>query len=156
MRKLLGIWLSIFAIVAMTAPVALAYTGVQGLVVDGYGNPWTYGGTVTCVQNTTGVTLGTGTIQPDGTWFVYIGSPNAVTCTIDPAPGPGGDPASFTCSVPGGGGGGVQVYDCGTGSTGTGPNAVTLTGFGATGLPAGIFALVLSAVVGGVVVWRRR
>lgn len=156
MRKLFGVSLSILVVVMVTTAVALAYTGVQGQVVDGYGNPWTYGGTVTCVQNRTGVTLGTGTIQPDGTWFVYIGSPNAVTCTINPDPGPAGDPAPFTCNVPGGGGGGVQIYDCGTVSTGSGPNAVTLAGFGATGISASAWVLALSAVLAGVVAWSRR
>lgn len=156
MRKLVASLLLVAVIAVLTTAAAFAYTGVYGVVQDVYGNPWTHGGTVTCVQNVTGVTLGTGTIQPDGTWYVFIGSPNAVTCTIDPAPGPAGDPSPYTCNVPGGGGGGVKDYDCGPGSTGTGPNAVTLAGFGATSLPAGVFALVLSVVVGGAAAWWRR
>lgn len=156
MRKLLVVSFSVLVIVALTAVVALAYTGVIGTVVDTYGDPWTYGGTVTCVQNSTGITLGTGTIQSDGTWYVFIGSPSAVTCTIDPAAGPAGDPAPFTCSVPGGGGGGVQDYDCGTASTGTGPNAVSLAGFGAAAMPAGTVALGLAALAGLAAAWKRR
>lgn len=140
----------------ISAPAVLAYTGVIGQVNDGYGNPWTHGGTVTCVQNATGVTLGTGTIQPDGSWYVYIGSPSAATCTIDPAAGPAGDPAPYTCAVPGGGGGGVQDYNCGPGSTGTGPNAVVLSGASAAaGLPAGLVLAGLGAVAAAAAAWRR-
>ena len=127
-------------------PVALAYTSASGRVVDANGNPWTYGGTVVCVQNTNQVVIGSGVVNPDGTWSVTLGSPSAATCTIDPAAGPGGDPASFTCAIPGGGGGGVQDYSCGDQSTGTSPTAVSLSSFSGSGMAWGWLIVPVAAV----------
>lgn len=157
MNKRLRVTLLVTILIFGAATTALAYTGVLGSVVDANGDPWTYGGEVVCVQSATNVELGRADIQPDGSWYVFIGSPSAATCTIDPAAGPSGDPAPYTCDVPSGGGGGVLDYDCGEGSTGTGPNAVVLSGLGAAaGMPAGALVLALSAVLGGAAVWLRR
>jgi hypothetical protein len=139
----------------LAAPIALAYTSASGQVNDGNGNPWTHGGTVECRSNVGNILLGSGTIQPDGSWSVTLASPSAATCVIDPAAGPNGDPASFNCSVPGGGGGGVQDYSCGAGSTNTGPNAVTLTSLSANGAGPG-WLLVATAILSGVFAWWRR
>lgn len=140
----------------VVVPVALAYTSVTGRVVDTYGDPWTYGGTVVCVQDATQVVIGTGTVNPDGTWLVYIGSPSKATCTVDPAAGPGGDPAPYTCAVPPAGGGGVQNYECGDHSTGTSPTAVSLSSFSGSGMAWGWLAVPVAVVAALLIVLRRK
>lgn len=155
MNKKILLLVLVGALLLLGVPVALAYTSASGQVNDGNGDAWTHGGTVVCVQNSTQVQIGSGTVNADGSWSVTLGSPAAATCTIDPAAGPAGDPAPFTCAIPGGGGGGVQDYSCGAGSTGTGPNAVSLSGF-AGGSPVWGWALAAAAVVGGVFTWLRR
>lgn len=139
----------------LVVPVALAYTSASGQVNDVNGNPWTHGGTIVCVQNSSQAVIGNGTINPDGSWSVTLGSPAAATCTIDPAPGPNGDPASFTCAIPGGGGGGVQDYACAPTNIPTGPNAVTLSSFAGQPFLWG-WIVASTAVIGGAVVWLRR
>lgn len=147
--------LLVVILLVVAVPVALAYTSAKGQVNDALGNPWTHGGTVSCVQNSSGVNIGTGTIGATGAWTVNLGSPAAATCTIDPAAGPAGDPAPYTCAIPGGGGGGVLVYDCGAHSTGTGPNAVSLAGFSGRGLTYA-WALIPAGLVVGALLWLRR
>jgi hypothetical protein len=150
-------WSMLLVVVALfvAAPVVLAYTSASGQVNDANGNPWTWGGTVVCRTNATNAQVGTGNINPDGSWSVTLGSPAALTCTIDPAAGPEGDPAPFTCAVPGGGGGGVLNYSCGATSTGTGPNAVSLSRFGGQGI-APVWVLVPAVLVAGALAWWRR
>ena len=149
-------WLLVFvtALLVIAVPVALAYTSASGQVTDANGDPWTYGGTVVCRQNSNNVVIGQGTINPDGTWSVTLGSPAAATCTIDPAAGPAGDPDPLTCAIPGGGGGGVQDYPCGPQSTGTGPNAVTLSGFAGSPLAFG-WVLIPAGLIAALALWRR-
>ncbi len=157
MRRSSVLILLVAAMLFMAVPVVLAYTAVEGQVNDAYGDPWTHGGTVDCVQDSTGISVGSGTINPDGSWSVPIGSPSKLTCTIDPAAGPSGDPEPYVCNVPPAGGGGVQVYSCEPGSTNTGPNAVSLSSFTGAGLPLGAGAVAaVSALVGSALIWRRR
>jgi len=157
MRRSSVLFLLVAAMLFMAVPVVLAYTAVEGQVNDVYGDPWTHGGTVDCVQDSTGISVGSGTINPDGSWLIPIASPSKLTCTIDPAAGPSGDPDPYVCYVTAGGGGGVQVFDCGAGSTNTGPNAVSLVSFAGAGLPLGAGAVAaVSALVGSALVWRRR
>ncbi len=155
MNKRISILLLASVLLLVVVPVALAYTSASGVVKDANGNPWTHGGTVVCVQNSTQAQIGTGTVNPDGTWSVNLGSPAAATCTVDPAAGPAGNPASFTCAIPGGGGGGVRNYDCGAGSTGTGPNAVSLLSLGARSSDWG-WAAATAVVIAGAFAWLRR
>lgn len=147
----------ILTVVALlvVVPVVLAYTSTSGRVVDAYGNPWTYGGTVVCVQNSTNAEIGSGSVSADGTWSVTLGSPAAATCTIDPAAGPYGDPPSYTCAIPGGGGGGVQDYPCGDHSTGTGPDAVSLSAFRGDASSWGWLVAPVAAL-GAALIWLRR
>lgn len=157
MRRSSVLVLLVAAMLFMAVPVVLAYTAVEGQVNDAYGDPWTHGGTVDCVQDSTGISVGSGTINPDGSWSVPIGSPSKLTCTIDPAAGPSGDPDPYVCYVPPAGGGGVQVYPCEPGNTNTGPNAVSLSSFTGAGLPLGAGAVAaVSALVGSALIWRRR
>lgn len=138
---------------------ALAYDRAVGCTVDANGNPWTHGGTVTCVrplQFPGDIVVGSGSLDANGCFEVFIGNGPAVVCTISFNDGGSGQPADQVCSIPTNNNVPPQPYDCGTISTGTGPNAVTLAGFGATHLSAGAFALVLSAIIGGVAVWWRR
>lgn len=158
MRRGSVLILLVAAVLFMAVPIALAYTAVVGQVNDAYGDAWTHGGTVDCVQDSNGISVGSGTINPDGSWSIPVGSPSKLTCTIDPAAVPGGgDPDPYVCNVPPAGGGGVQVYSCEPGDTNTGPNAVSLSSFTGAGLPLGAGALAaVSALVGSALVWRRR
>ena len=157
MRRSSVLFLLVAAMLFMAVPVVLAYTAVEGQVNDAYGDPWTHGGTVDCVQDSTGISVGSGTINPDGSWLIPIASPSKLTCTIDPAAGPSGDPDPYVCYVPPAGGGGVQVYPCEPGNTNTGPNAVSLSSFTGAGLPLGAGAVAaVSALVGSALIWRRR
>ena len=52
----LMVFLALMLLVAV--PVALAYSSASGQVNDANGDPWTYGGTISCVQNTTGIVVG--------------------------------------------------------------------------------------------------
>lgn len=142
----------------LASPAAFAWDRANGCVVDGYGNAWTHGGTVECRQKTTNIVVGSGSIGADGCYSVFIGNGLEVTCTIDPAAGPLGDPAPYTCVVPTDTSYSPLPWDCGPGSTGTGPNAVTLSTLGGTSTPvlsAGLVILALSLVLGGATLVRR-
>lgn len=158
MRRGSVLILLVAAMLFMAVPIALAYTAVVGQVNDAYGDPWTHGGTIDCVQDSTGISVGSGTINPDGSWSIPIASPSKLTCTIDPAAvSGGGDPDPYVCYVTADGGGGVRVFDCGAGDTNTGPNAVSLLSFTGAGLPLGAGAVAaVSALAGLSLVWRRR
>lgn len=160
MRKLLFVSVLVLALIVMLAPSALAYDRVIGCVTDAYGNPWTHGGTVTCVNPGTGITTGSGTISPTtGCFEVFIGNGPSLICTIDPGPGPLGDPAPYTCFVPTDSTYPPFPWDCGTGNTGTGPNSVSLRSVGAdvnTALPWAVAAVVVGALALAVLATRRK
>lgn len=157
MRKLLAISLTAMVLVVLLAPAAYAWDRVVGCVVDANGDPWTHGGTVVARQNVTGVVVGEGTIGPDGCYEVFIGNGYAVTATIDPAPGPEGDPGPQICLVPTDSNYEPEPWYCDPIDTGTGPNAITLSSLGAApstyGLALAGLTLALAMVV--VLVWRR-
>lgn len=159
MRKLLVVSLLVLALIVVLAPSALAYDRVIGCVTDAYGNPWGWGGTVTCVNPGTGVTTGAGTIDASGCFEVFIGNGPSLICTIDPGPGPAGDPAPYTCTVPTDSSYPPMPWDCGTGSTGTGPNSVGLRSAGAdvnAALPWAVAAVVLGALAVSLLATRRK
>jgi hypothetical protein len=155
-RRLPLALLFVALLVIVAVPVALAYTSASGTVTDANGDPWPYGGTVECRTVATNALVGSGALQPDGSWSVTLGSPAAINCTIDPAPGPNGDPGPIVCAVPGGGGGGVQNYSCGPLSTGSGPLAVSLSGFAGGSALSGWMLAPLAAVTAGVLALLRR
>jgi hypothetical protein len=155
-RRVPTLLLFVTLLLILAVPVALAYTSATGAVTDANGNPWTHGGTVECRQIGTGVVVGTGTVAPDGTWMVYLGSPPAVDCTVDPAPGPAGDPDPIVCHVPGDNGGGVQNYECEPLDTNTGPNAVGLSSFSGAAAPFGWALAPFAVIAAGAFAWLRR
>jgi hypothetical protein len=130
---------------------------VEGCIVDANGDPWTWGGTVVATQDVTNVPVGSGELDANGCFSVFIGNGLRVTATIDPAPGPAGDPGPLYCYVPTDTSYLPYPWDCGFIDTGTGPNAITLSSLGAApstyGLALAGLALALAAVV--VLVWRR-
>lgn len=157
MKRLLVVFFALVLLILVSTSTAFAYDRVVGCTVDVNNDPWTHGGTVTCRQNFWPfVIVGQGTLDANGCFEVFIGNGPAVTCTIAYNPGPAGQPGDGTCAVPRDNSYFPQPWNCGTISTNTGPNAVTLAGFGATSSTAGVFVLVLSAVIGGVAFWRRR
>lgn len=157
MKRFLVASLAVAVIILGFTSTAFAYDRVVGCAVDVNNDPWTWGGTVTCRQNFWPfVIVGQGTLDAGGCFEVFIGNGPAVTCTIQYNPGPAGQPDDDVCAVPRDTSYFPQPWPCGVINTDTGPNAITLAGFGATSSSAGAFALVLSAVIGGVALWRRR
>jgi hypothetical protein len=138
---------------AVTVPVAFAYDAARGQVNDANGSPWTHGGAVTCVHSTNNVQVGSAAINPDGSWYVNLALTGRTTCTVDPAPGPAGDPAPYTCSIPNGAG--QSTYDCGTKNLSAGPNAVGLASFSARSEPL-TWLVAPIALVGAWFLWKRR
>lgn len=149
----------LFAFVVMAllaiAPAALAYDSIVGCTTDANGDPWTNGGTITCVR--LGITVGSGSLGSDGCFQVYIGNGPSTTCTIDFTPGPAGDPMNGVCNVPTNNSNPPVPYtECNPG-TGTGPNAVSLASFGAGGSVISSTAAValLGVVLAGAAFLRR-
>lgn len=155
MRRLtLGI---VVLLLLMVAPTALAWDRAEGCTTDAYGAPWTHGGTVTCRQTFQPyIVVGSGELDANGCFSVYIGNGREVDCTIDFNPGPSGDPADGHCVVPTDSSYTPAPWPCDPISTGTGPNVVSLAGFGAAAMPAGTAALGLAALAGLAAAWKRR
>jgi LPXTG-motif cell wall-anchored protein len=161
MRKLLVVSLLVVALAAVMAPTALAWDRAEGCTTDGYGNPWTWGGTVTCRQTFQPfIVVGQGTLDANGCFSVFIGNGHEVDCTIDYNPGPDGDPADDVCTVPTDSSYQPLPWQCSPVDTGTGPNAISLRSLDATSSSA--FPMVLGLVGlgalagGGLFVWRRK
>lgn len=143
----------------MVVPTALAWDRAVGCTVDAYGDPWTWGGTVVCRQDVTGIIVGTPSpayLDANGCFDVFIGNGLRVNCTINYTPGPNGDPANDVCQIPTDSTYLPYPWDCGLIDTGTGPTAVSLSGFGAAAMPAGTAALGLAALAGLAAAWKRR
>lgn len=159
MRKVMLASLLAALLVLGMATAAFAWTPVVGCTFDGYGNPWTHGGSVMCYREFADqqILVGSGSLDANGCFSVSIGNGPEINCYIDYTPPVGGDdPPDGVCTVPTDPNYTPEPYDCGPISTGTGPNAVALAGFGAAGMPAGTLVLALSAVLGGAAVWLRR
>lgn len=161
MRKFLVISLLVLVLATAMAPTALAYDSVQGCALDAYGNPWTWGGTVTCQQTFPPyVVVGSGTLDASGCFSVFIGNGPAVTCVVDFNPGPAGDPADAVCQVPADSSYPPQPWNCDPIDTGTGPNAINLRTMEATSsssaLPLALGLVGVGALAGGLFVWRRK
>jgi hypothetical protein len=168
MKRLLIVALLVLALGLMLVSTSLAYDRVIGCVVDANGDPWTHGGTVVATQDATGIVVGTGVVEADGCFSVFIGNGPAVTATITlDSPDPNDD-VVLVCSVPTDTDYQPIPWDCGGGdagggpplNTGTGPNVITLSGIDASSnaslLPAALATLVAGAAIGGFVVWRRK
>lgn len=160
MRRLTMVALLVVALSAVAiVPAVFAWTPAVGCAVDGYGNPWTHGGTVTCRQNATQIVVGSGSLDANGCFSVPIGNGPAITCTIDFNPGPDGDPADATCAIPTDPNYTPQPWDCGPISTGTGPNAITLQNLEASGTSPLFVAMaglgLAAAAAGALFVWKR-
>lgn len=172
MRKLAIVLLVILALTVVLVPVALAYTPVQGCIVDYYGDPWTHGGTVvaktyagqgppayeTPPKWDTGIVVGSGDLDANGCFDVPIGNGPGVWVQIDPSPGSAGDPGELYCYVPRDTDYLPVAWECETLSTGTGPNAISLSGLGASAdiAPWLVMAMSLTALAGaGFLAWRR-
>lgn len=155
MRRLtLGI---VVLLLLMVAPTALAWDRAEGCTTDVNGDPWAWGGTVTCRQTFQPfIIVGSGPLDANGCFSVFIGNGREVDCTIDYTPGPNGDPADDHCIVPTDSSYTPLPWACGVFDTGTGPNAVSLAGFGAAAMPAGTAAIGLAALAGLVAAWKRR
>ena len=158
-----------FAVLAITGLVLIilvstvfAYGNVEGCIVDGAsGLPWTHGGVVTSEQF--GFPGPETTLDGNGCFSMNIGfNSDDLIITVDPDPGPDGDPDPISpyCTVPA-----EDSYDdyvCDTQPTDTGPNAVTWSNVSAdasTGFPVetaafGLLALILMA--GGIALLRQQ
>jgi len=107
-----------------------AYSSATGCVVDGKtGQPWAYGGKVTVEYPAgTGNYINYTTELDSNGCFTAQLWPSGVhddgTLHIDPYPGPLGDPDEILCQIPADDT--TENYECGTMSTNTGPNAVSL------------------------------
>ncbi len=123
MKRSLALVLA-FVLLLVASP-AFAYDSIVGCVTDAGGQPWTWGGTITCTRQGN-IVVGTGTLGADGCFSVYIGNGTKTTCTFDFTPGPNGDPANMTCTVPTNNNVPPTPYTECNPSTGSGPNAVTL------------------------------
>lgn len=167
MKKSLIALAVLFLLFGVLVQSSLAYSYVEGCVVDGStGQGWTHGGTVTIdggVFGTTTTTLdANGCFGPTAMPQSQFGNPET-TVTIDMDPGPSGDPSDIVCTVPQDNTSGPDaIYDCGTMATDTGPNAIVLLsmtpGANNWSTPA-TWALAiagLSAILGLAVLWRRR
>lgn len=160
MKRLLLLGVVVGVLLLTFVPAAFAWTPVVGCTFAGTDitplGPWTYGGTVTARQTATNVVVGSGVLDANGCYSVTIGNGPQLTVTIDFTPGPGGDPADQTCIVPTDPNYTPAPYQCAPIYTGSGPNAVSLSAFGATGVPAGAAVAALGLTLGGFVAWLRR
>jgi len=176
MKRTLILLAVIFLLLGVFVQASLAYSFVEGCVVDGKtGQPWTHGGTVTITWPPNGTITDTldanGCFGPTSIAVSAFGNP-AMTATIDLNPGPAGDPSDIICNIPQDNYTGPKtddraVFTCPDDSgdpmtTDTGPNAVLLMKMGAspeTSSPLASIALAgagLLAVLGLAVFWRRR
>lgn len=146
----------IACLLLLSVPSASAWDRVLGCAVDANGTPWGWGGTVTCQARDTGNVAGSGTLDTVGCFEIYISTLAQVVCTVNYSPGPFGDPLNNQCAVDADPNETPLPWDCGTFQTSTGPNAVSLIGFGAVGAPAGAAVISLMLIAGAAVVWRRR
>lgn len=164
-------------------PVA-AYGGVTGQTIDsGTQENWTHGGDVWIVNSTQGNILATGSLDANGAFAINYGddglggAPGDYTINTTRASGDQIEVVvNFACDYSGACTGGTEgtpgdasvVYsesgipitkNVGYISTGTGPNAVTFTGFAASAnvwLPVSIVVGVSMLALGALVVVRRR
>jgi len=168
MKRTLILLAVLFLLLGVFVQASLAYSYVQGCVVDGKtGQPWTHGGKVTLdggVFGTKTTTLdANGCFGPAALPTSQFGNPE-VKVIIDLDPAPGGDPPpEQLCTVPKDNTSGPDaIYDCGTMTDSVGPNAILLMKMGAspeTGSPLATIALAgagLLAILGLGVFWRRR
>jgi len=167
MKRFLIVLAVMFLLLGVFVQASLAYSYVQGCVVDGKtGQPWTHGGTVTLDSGAFGTQTTTldsnGCFGPTALPNSQFGNPET-TVTIDANPGPEGDPSDITCTVPKDDTTGPDaIYDCGNMATDTGPNAVLMMKMGVspdTGSPLMTLALTIAgllAILGLAVFWRRR
>jgi hypothetical protein len=159
MRRVVALIIAL-AVLLIAVPAAFAFDSVVGCVTDANGNSWTHGGTITCTRLGT-IVVGSGAIGSDGCFQVYIGNGPSTTCVFDFNPGPAGDPANQTCSIPTNNSNPPLPYTECNPSTGTGPNAVTLA-HAPVAAPASpttlAFAWLLLPVglLVGALVWRRQ
>lgn len=148
---------------AVAVTPAQAFSGVRGRVVDGEGNPWTYGGTVTIYGDVGGSyqPVGTGTLNTTSGVFNigYTSAPDLFTTVyilIEYNAGPGGEPGTTQIEF-------TELssnnpYNAGDIDTGTGPTAITLQGINAaaTGAPAVLAGVTLMLLAGATVLVLRR
>ncbi len=162
MRKLcVGILITAILVV-FTASAALAWNSVTGCVTDGSGAAWPHGGTATLTL-TGPVTVGpvnldgSGcfTLNPGGSGNQKLGGTLAIVLSS-----PSGSISLASRTLPAPNSGEYNTaYNFGNISSGTGPNAVTLSALSAQGSPIA-FGLILPvvglAVIGGAVLRRSR
>jgi hypothetical protein len=180
MKKSLTLLVTMVLCLCFVSPV-LAYTGVDGLVVDSVTlAPWTWGADVGVVDVSTGTLIAGCMLNPVGQ-IVGLATPQ---CLYGLPPGPPVSPIpplpgdsmliviDFSCSTTGGCSGGpsgtpaiIQIpYTEAVGAglysipapvpTGTGPNVVQLTGMsGSSGLA---ITLILAVVTGGSLVLKKK
>ncbi len=167
MKRFLIMLAVVFLMLGVFVQASLAYSYVQGCVVDGKTNqPWQHGGTVILDGGAFGTK--TTTLDANGCFFSPLptsqfGNPE-VTVTVDLDPGPAGDPPpEELCVVPQDNTSGPNaIYDCGTMTASVGPNAVYLIQMDATGptVSRGASLLLgmagLASILGLAVFWRRR
>lgn len=167
MKRSLILLAVIFLLLGVFVQSSLAYSYVQGCVVDAKTNqPWTHGGTVTLDGGAIGST--TTTLDANGCFYSPLptsvfGNPET-DVIVDLDPGPAGDPAPETlCVVPQDNTSGpTAIYDCGTMTASVGPNAVYLLQMNAVSpsnslLASFLFGIAsLAAILGLAVFWRRR
>lgn len=173
-KKLLAfVALSCFLVAGMLfATPAAAFSGVQGRAFDGNGQPWTHGGQVFVFNNTTGQLVASGnldTVAPNAGRFdfPYTQTTNGGNGI---APSQGDEMSIFIVYNDGGvGTPGLSQrdytelafipgrYSAGNFDTGTGPTAVTLSGFDAhAGFNANYALAALFLVLGGASVFALR
>ena len=166
MKKSLIALAVLFLLFGVLVQDSLAYSYVEGCVVDGStGQGWTHGGTVTLDGGVFGTQTAAldanGCFGPTALPQSQFGNPET-TITIDMNPGPDGDPSDIVCTVPADHSSGPNaIYDCGTMVTDTGPNAIVLLSMmpGANSwLTSTIWILAavgLSVLLVLAVIWRR-
>ncbi len=167
MKRSLILLAVVFLVLGVFVQSSLAYSYVQGCVVDGKTNqPWTHGGTVTL----DGGVFGSKTTTLDASGCFTSPLPTSVfgnpetDVIVDLDPGPAGDPPPETlCVVPKDNTSGPDaIYDCGTLTASVGPNAVYLIQMNAMGPSTPLVASIalgfvgLAATLGLAAFWRRR
>lgn len=172
MRRVVVLSAMVTVLLLFSASAALAYSPVTGCVTTGTaGDPgpaWPYGGTVTAWQTVSKVVVGTGTLDANGCFSVTIGNGPEVQVSIEFNSGPNGTPADICtpvgsktptncqCTVPTDNNYTMVPYACGPIYSGTGPNAVSMLGFGATPSATAPALLGLVTVLGAAVAFLRR
>jgi len=166
MKRLLILLAVIFLLLGVFAQSSLAYSYVQGCVVDAKtGKSWAHGGTVyldSGVFGTKTTSLDSAGCFRSSLPISAFGSPET-TVRVDLDPGPAGDPPpEDLCVVPKDNTSGPDaVYDCGTLTASVGPNAVYLIHMEAgpsssLGTSFLLTVVGLVSVLGFGVFWRRR